>query len=817
MSNGNGPPVTTGRINLEVAPTGLAKANISRDQRSFPIRFAVVTRVDPKKMVVDLKPLSGGGSPSSNIPITFPAAGARHFIGAMPEVGDMCVVGYAPTESGAGQRPVVLGWYVPSTQSGYDWLNVRSHSPAELGLTAKEKIALEGVASERRHKLRQMEKGNVVASSSQGADLLLTESATLANRRGNEVILRDQDQALIVRSLQQFHAGAGFRTYSGMIQRDANLLPTQLVETAIDYCSTRQVDEAGVPLPILGLDATENAGSIRANTVYDGTDFAADVNFDPAQILRRGLFVDGDGVMTLGGASGTTYGGKPMYRVSVDKMSNSAKHMNGITNTGAGVFTEYRIEVAHTSDGTLPVTEQTDGIDIDRFLPNVPNQDPEGSGGPAGGTLDPLNMSPASPLVEFVLGTAVGNDPFNYPDQYGVPLVAKITTESGKRQTSLRAATPDDPLSSQLAFLIRSRDPSDPTKESFIALSKGGAWLTNFQGSGSMTTQEDLRTGKISFYGLGPDGESRRMEATGSVTIANTGVGRSKDNVGIDIRSAGGAVEIFGGGATTAGAASADKDNPNATPAGSKTALSLISAQSAILSAKDRVKVTAKEVAIEDASVVGIRASSTLEMSIGDSITMAAKKIGVTIAGKAEYTYGGPLDSDSTNGESRSTSFTATPASGGIGGTVDKYEITYGDLKETFTSGRRTTVCTVGHFGVFTMGTAPTSTGPGSGFTVSTGATGADNKIDAGLTAIDVIANAGSASLKATKGATTVSGTTGATLKSQAKVTLQATYVSVTQAPGPKGGVLTDGCTDPLTGVTFLAAGSVGCSGFRVA
>ncbi len=811
----NKAPVTAGRINLEVAPSGLEKANISNDHRSFPIRFAVVTRLDPKKMVVDLKPLSGGGSPSSNIPITFPGAGARHFIGAMPEVGDMCVIGYAPTESGAAQRPVILGWYVPSTQAGYDWLNVRSHSPAELGLTPKEKVALEGIASERRHKLRQMEKGNVVASSSQGSDLLLTESATLANRRGNELILRDQDQALVVRSLQQFHAGAGFRTYSGMVQRDANLLPTQVIQGAIDYCATRQVDASGVPLPVRGLDTHEDVGVLRPNPVYEGTDFAATVDFDPAQILRRGLFVNGDGVMTMGDASGTTYGGKPMYRVSVDKLSGTSKHMNGISNTGAGVFTEYRIEVAHTSDGTLPVTEQTDGIDIDRFLPRVPNPVPGGEGGPAGGALDPLNMSPASPLVEFVLGTAVGNDPFNYPEQYGVPLVAKITTESGKRQTVLRAATADDDLSSQLAFLIRSRDPSDPTKESFIALSKGGAWLTNFQGSGSMTTQEDLRTGKVSFYGLGPDGESRRMEAAGGVSIAAQG-GRSKDNVGVDISSAGGAVAIFAGGATTAGAASADKDNPNATPAGTKTALSLTSAHSTLLGAKEKTKITAKTVAIEDAQTVGISASSALDMNVGDSISMSSKKAGISVAGKAEYTYGGPLDMDPTNGECRSTSFSSNPATGGIGGTVDKYEVTFGDLEETFTMGRRTTECSVGHFGVYTMGTAPSATGPGAGFTVSTGVSGLDNKVDAGLAALDMTANAGTATLQATKGATTVSGLTGATLKSQIKVAIQSLYVAVSQAPGPSGGVLTDGCTDPLTGGTFLIAGAVGCPGFRV-
>jgi len=366
--------VTEGDIKREVGASNLEVSNL-RGGRNFPIRYGKITRVDAKRMVVDLVLISQTNVDFTNVPITFPGAGARHFFGAMPEVGDLCLVGQQPAESGRSKRPVILGWYVPSTRAGYDWLNVRSHAPDELDLTPKQKQALDGIAFERRHKLRQMEPGNVVASSSQGADLLLTESATLTNRRGNEVILRDQDQALVVRSLQQFHAGAGFRTYSGMVQRDANLLPTQVVKDSVDWTSDRQVNGEGAPLDVSELDENDDAGSPQYPSVFSG--LITTEATDPTEVLRRGLFLDLDGNFLVDPSNdgASVYGGKKVIRVAADLSGNAT------ARPGVETFSEYRVEVSHTSTGVLPVTEQTDGIDIDRLLTTPPSTDDEATGG----------------------------------------------------------------------------------------------------------------------------------------------------------------------------------------------------------------------------------------------------------------------------------------------------------------------------------------------------------------------------------------------------------------------------------------------------
>lgn len=795
--------VTQGQIDREVGATTLDKTNLAGGH-SFPIRHAKVTRVDAKEMVVDLVALSGPAIEMKKIPITFPNAGTRHFLGAIPEVGDICLVGSAPAESGLSKRFVILGWFVPATQPGYDWLSVRSHSPDELGLTSKDQVYMEGVASARRHKLRQIEKGNIIASSSQGADLLLTESATLTNRRGNEVILRDQDQALVVRSLQQFHAGAGFRTYSGMIQRDANLLPTQLARARRDFASDRQVDAEGKPLLSTQLDARVGAGYVQTAEVFD-TDFLAPVTVDPLGVLPRGLFLDTGGNLVVGKNS-ATYGGKPMYRVCSDLKSN------GITADGVGVFTEYRIEVAHTTDGTLPVTEQTDGLDVDRLLPTAPATTPSAEGG-AVNPQDPANRSPNAPMVEFVLGTAVGNDAFADPESYGIPLVAKVGSPSGAPETTIRpynSAT--DSLSDQLAFLVRSRDPEDPTKESFIALSKGGAWLTNFQGEGSAVVQENLRTGKRSFLGTDKDGTSQTVTAQGTISLSAAS-GRAADNVGVEITSESGAVSIFGGGSNTEGAADGSL-NPN-DPANAKTALSLTSAKSTLLSAVDNVMLTGSNIK-NTAGTIALASSAAVNINSGDTVSTTTKTLGVTVAGLAEYTYGGPKDGLPTNGGSRSVAFTANPATGSPGGAVDSYSVLFGGRKESFNMGKHDTGIKVGSFNVRTMNPIPAGMmAPGAGTLMSTGLPLVDNKVTTGLAGAALVSNLGTAKLSATKGTATVSGIAGAALQSLAQVGITAPYVSV-KAAGLPGGVLTDGCFDSLTGRPFLTSGTVGCPGFRV-
>jgi hypothetical protein len=773
------------------------------DGQEFPFQLCKVTLVDSVRHIISLYALSGSGNTYENVGLTQPGAGARHFLGSMPEVGDLCVVGFAQAESGFSRTPYVVGWVVLGPQAGTDWLTTSPTSEEELNLTPSMRTALEGSFGRRRHKLRQIEKGNVMGSSSQGSDMILNESVLLANRRGNEIWLRDQDQALVIRTLQQFHAGAGFRVYGGMVQRDATLLPTQMFGDYVDWAAERQLDSSGKPISSSELtEADESDGLTPAEVFGQGLAMGC---LDPLRILKRGLFIDETGAVYDDLVKPTAvYGGKPLYRVSVDSE-------NAVLDEDTDVFTEYRIEVAHTTDGTLPVTEQTDGIDIDRLLPSAPTPGADGTG-----DVNPLNRSQNSPMVEWVLGTAIGNDPIGDRESYGQPLVARLYDNNGRFSPGVSAAEEGTPVTEHSAFLIRVRNPIDPkAPEAFMAITKGGTFRSYFPGTGSKSHQEYYQTGKQVSLGQDADGMSQVIEADGTISLRNIGKGRSSDNVGVDIRSENGAVSIFGGGFSSAGAGS-PSSNPNGTPANGRVSLLLQSAQSLHIRATETARIAAQEISLEEADSIRLTANSALAINSGENVSVSTKVLGVTVNGKAEYTFGGPKDALPTNGPSRTTTFGGTPLTGAIGGVMDAYEMVYGNREETFRLGKHETVVNVGSYNVYTMGVAPVSVGPGSGVHLATGVPGLRNELELGVTGAKLTAGVGGVTVQATAGSATLRGSVSAKVQSALQVSLAAPFVKVSTPTPFTGGVLTDGCLNSLTGRSYFLSGSLGVATFRV-
>lgn len=777
--------ISRGKIRTDLGPKSLGWTG--------GLRLAKVTRVDPRKLVVDLVTVTGQMAVHEDVQLTFPNAGARHFIGALPEVTDLCVIGYAKQKAGETLQPFILSWVVPNAMMGYDWIISQFTSQDELDLTPTVKEALKGLVGRRRHKRILINEGNVLASSSQGADLLLNESATLANRRGNELSLRDQDQALVLRTLQQFHVGAGFRIYGGMVQRDGTFLPSQMFHDDVVWSSTRQVDASGQPLYSHELDPTENSGALNPAEVF-GTDTGFPANINPETLLPRGLFVDASGNRYDDKVTpDIVYGGKPIFRVSTDGIRK-----NSAGDSTSDSYTEYRIEVAHTSDGRLPVSEETDGVEIDRLPPSPPG---------AQGVTDLLNKSKNSPMVEFVLGTAIGNDPFGDRESYGVPLKPVLYTKDGKLSPGLVPIEPGDPVEDQAAFLLRVRNPSDPAApDAFMAITKGGTFRSYFPGRGSKGQQEFYQTGKQMTLGLDSDGSGFQMDSEGSIALVNTAKGRATDNVGVEITSIGGAVSISAGGAATGNPDGAD-------------ALILSSSQGAKIEAKTRVKIAAPTVSIDDANAVTITANTAVQIKSGTSTTVNTNTLGVTVTGRADYTYGGPKDGLATNGPSRVTTFAATPLTGAIGGVVDDYTVVFGGRKETFLVGRHDTQILMGSYNVSTAAIPLPTAGFGDGVNLSAGPLLLDQKLELasplGGGGATLTANLGNATLRATKGQAVIQGVVGVSVMSPTVINMTAPLVQVVVPTATPGGVLSDGCIDGLTGRPFLLSGTVGVATFR--
>jgi hypothetical protein len=676
----------------------------------------------------------------------------------------------------------------------------------EIALTPAMRETLSGSFGRRRHKLKMLEAGNVAGNSAQGADFLLNESVYLANRRGNELWIRDSDQAIVTRSLQRFHAGAGVRLYSGMVQRDSTLLPTQMFTDTVNWTSDRQVNEQGIAIPSNDLEGESTSGVFAPADVFNPEKLLRMGYSDPTDVLRRGLYIDEEGqIYDSLVTPDATYGGKTMFRVSTDP------NLNGILDPSADVFTEWRVEVSHTSDGTLPVTEQTDGVDIDRINNSSPQLGADGTGDP-----NPLIRSANARMVSMVMGTAIGNDPINDRENYGRPLVPSLFDKNGAFAPGIRAAEPGTPITEHAAWMVRVRNPADPKgPEAYMAITKGGAFRSYFPGAGSKGHEEFYQTGKQVSLGADKDGQSYLVEADGTISLRNTGRGRPGDNIGVEMSSEGGGVFLYAGSPITEGASTSTSD-PNLTPASQGIAMLLRSARSTLLEAVDTMKLAGQRIKLEDADTIEATANTTIAMNAGDTISMTAKVFGVTINGKAEYNFGGPKNALPTNGASRVTTFSSIPLTGGIGGVVDDYSVIFGGRKEVYRLGRKTTLLNVGSYNVHTMTTPRPALGPGAGVKMTTGLPGLDNVLSLTPVSASLTANVGNATVQATKGFATLRGTLGVAVQSPLSVSITAPFIKVNTPTPFIGGVLTDGCLNAFTGRSFLLSGTLGVATFRV-
>jgi hypothetical protein len=201
----------------------------------------------------------------------------------------------------------------------------------------------------------------------------------------------------------------------------------------------------------------------------------------------------------------------------------------------------------------------------------------------------------------------------------------------------------------------------------------------------------------------------------------------------------------------------------------------------------------------------------------GDTISMVTKTLGVTINGAAEYLFGGPKDGLATNGPSHTVNITANPATGAIGGLVSDFSVLFGKVRTLIGVGRKQIHTNVGRVEISSMGPDIPNPTPGAGIEVETGVPFFKNGLDATpFIRVKVEAGAGAAQLKANKGPVSITGTTGTFITSIAKTQISAPYVNVIAPLSPFGGVLTDGCLDPVTGRPFLLSGTIGAPTFRV-
>ena len=781
--------VPTAQMKADLQESGFTRGS-GNDPNSNDLGLATVTFVDYGRWEITIR-METGEVFQHNVALTFPGAGNRHFFGSLPMVGDVCVVGWGAAESGRNKKPYILSWVVGGVVPGLDWWVTQPFARDEYNLNPKNQKLVEGIANRIRHKLRHMEPGNIVCSSAQGADMVLDEGVLLANRRGNEIRLRDQDQSFIVRSLQQFHAMAGARVYAGMVQRDATLLPTMMRSDGRYWDGPEQLDSEGVPISVSNLGASPyTSGALTPAPVFqrdsDGNplvtmDFPS--NVDPYEFLQQGLFVDSNGKVAADTVPDAVYGGKALYRVSTG-------NTNAVLDADSETLTEYRIEVAHTSDGTLPVTEQTDGFDADRLPPTTPRDN------------NSLSGSPNSPFIEMVMGSVVGNDPFSVSGrkQYGKPLYPYIF--DGEVRSPGLSSGVGVPVGQHAASLFRMCPPLDTSAAPvFWSVTKDGRVMASIPGNSSTWAVEAaLGSGMHLGSGMNQDGKSILVDTDGGIRL-HSNRGDNQTNYGVELVSDEGAIRIFGGGQTSVGGVAA-RSAPSGDGEAGLPSVSIESNTNIEIRAGRKLTLIAQQLDLTQANALNINLQSVFEVRAGEKISTQTKVQDTVVMGQATETFSGPKDSLPTNTPLRKTQFTANPATGLVGGTVDEYTLLYGDRDETLSMGNHQTQVLVGN--------QTYSCGVGT-WRASAGL----NNMEIGVGSVAINTAAGPMSFSATAGAASITSSTSATIAATS-IALTAATVSLPGAHLPAGAVLTDGCINPLTGTPFSVSGVIGVQTFRV-
>lgn len=784
----------------------VAAANPSTNWAQLAFSVARVKEIQYEELKCTLVILTGESDiyEYTGVDLTLPGGGRRHFFGAMPERGDLCLVGWAARESSGTasvKTPIIIGWMPPAPWMGHEWLPFSRFGPGEGMDTPKERAIATGLAERVRFKLRHIGPGDILASSSSGSDLVLDRGVLLTNRRGSELRLRDEDSAFIVRSIVEFHAQAGTRVYSGPVQREARMLPSTMFSDGTYWDSPiPQVDSESNPVPASnlgnspypvgfltpGLIFIRAAGEARSD--YElAVDTKLSNRLDPFDFLQWGTFVNPAGYRVEGSTTpSVVYGGKALYRVGV--LPGGDLPVTGVANAVASNFesdptpdslSEYRVEVTHSSKGLLPVTEQTDGFDAERLPSQVPT-----AGNPLGGSSN-------TPFVEWVLGSVVGNDAFSLTGRalYGIPLRPMIFDTTGSVSPGLVSGL-NFRLRDHAATLLKVTPAFGPGPSSFVCFTKDARLKAYLAGPG--TSGEIALRGALQVASGGGIG----ITSGGGVAItAAPGPG----NVGVSLTSAAGGVSIFGGG-TLAGSNSAGDADSASSSGGLAPSVLIHGTSNVTVKSEGTLVLNSPRMAITNATQLDIRAQSALAMSSGQRASLSAQQVAISASGSMQVQVSGPADANPANGASHSFQINATPATGNAGGATDSYVCTYGDRYEEFTiQGSHTTTLTVGNLLYETLqgkwtaktGTNEMSLDSISGHDMTLAVGDSSTTVSTGSHTVNAQQNA---SLRAITGSTTIAGSLGVKLVS----------------PGAVAGMIMAGSDlDPLTGVPYASLGLI--------
>lgn len=179
---------------------------LNSDNYDSHIRVAKIIRVDYENCTADLVYLDGIGA-EPRVPISQAYMGSRGFLGAMPSVNDVCLLGYS--KAGGLSKPIIIGYFPNGYKTSLrnDILDTPS---IELRLDQR-RI---------RPKMKKIYEGELFLSSKYGSDIHLDKDIHLSNANLNEIIIKSADNSISLNSINTYIKNTGLRIYSGPIHRN---------------------------------------------------------------------------------------------------------------------------------------------------------------------------------------------------------------------------------------------------------------------------------------------------------------------------------------------------------------------------------------------------------------------------------------------------------------------------------------------------------------------------------------------------------------------------------------------------------------------
>ncbi len=453
------------------------------------VRLAVITRVDDFNMKVDVKLLTGGDR--FEVDLTQPMAGPRSFLGGIPEVNSLVLIGYRRRAKGLYDA-MILGYLPVGAKSGLRFDPYSSVGPNEIDEADKESFS-KFYGGTTRYKRILGKSGDVMGMSSGGAEMMLSKDVQFYNRAGDTFELRDHDRTIVQQSIHRVTSDSAVYQQSGPIRRGGLNFPLDILgpdgrtlKTEADRYFGRDELQSISPIPY-----ADTSGRV-IDRINDDAEFPA-----------------------------TTYStGRQYWYTGTNPAANFED-----PETGSGrVFTERRLEMRHDTDLQQEVTEEVDGFQMDRRIS----------------------------FIEQVYGTLVGNDAFSSAGmrQYGRVLKPKLfgDFDDGARprfrldEAVRLPGTPDEAYSKAAGYFFRLQPPRSPKESAFVvAVSKQGKLYATIPGS----TEEDYSQRNISaevsmegalkmYLGASkPDNVSFNLTCEGGIKAV---IGHAKSGAAIDVK-----------------------------------------------------------------------------------------------------------------------------------------------------------------------------------------------------------------------------------------------------------------------------------------